>query len=84
VSKIYEVAVQCEGEIRIIDGIESERYYWLVPQWIEDTARQRHKPARAIRLDGLKPFVRQPGDDWENGSWRGIDECRFISWSLPT
>jgi hypothetical protein len=63
VSRIYEVAVQCEGEIRIIDGIESEGYYWLVPQWIEDTARQRRKPARAIRLDGLKPFVRQPGDD---------------------
>jgi hypothetical protein len=63
VNKIYEVAIICEDEIRILDGIESEGHYWLVPQWIEDTTQQRRKPARVIRLDGLKPLVRQPGDD---------------------
>jgi hypothetical protein len=62
--KIYEVAVLSEdGETRILEAIEAEGYFWLVPQWIEETAEQRRKPGRAIRLDGLKPLDRKPGDE---------------------
>lgn len=67
-SKVYEVAVIIEDasghkETRLLDAIEGEGFFWLVPQWIEDIAAQRRKPARVIRLDGLKPLPRGPQDD---------------------
>jgi hypothetical protein len=61
--KIYEVMVVSEGEPLLLEAIEHQGAYWLVPQWIEDTALKLRKPARVIRLDGLKPLARQPGDD---------------------
>jgi hypothetical protein len=61
--KIYEVMVVSDGEALMLDAIQHEGAYWLVPQWIEDTARKQRKPARVIRLDGLAPLARQPGDD---------------------
>lgn len=67
-TKVYEVAVIVEApdgkkEPLLFDAIEGEGYFWLVPQWIEDTAGQQRKPARVIRLDGLKPLPRGPQDD---------------------
>jgi hypothetical protein len=62
-SKIYEVMLVSDGEPLMLEAIEHQGAYWLVPQWIEDKALKQRKPARAIRLDGLKPHARQPGDD---------------------
>jgi hypothetical protein len=61
--KTYEVMAVSDGEPLLLEAIEHQGDFWLVPQWIEDKALKQRRPARAIRLDGLKPFARQPWDD---------------------
>jgi hypothetical protein len=43
--------VTCDdGQTYLIDTIQHEGAFWLVPKWLATTSPEVHKPARIIRL----------------------------------
>jgi hypothetical protein len=44
-----------QGEIERGDTIELDGWFWLVPQWIDNTALKLTKPARLVRICPAAP-----------------------------
>ena len=57
---IYRTLIANEDGIHIIDTIEFEGEFWLVPRWLDNKSEGWSKPERIIRLF-LLPHQRQIG-----------------------
>ena len=61
--------VTCDdGETYLIDTIQHEDNFWLVPKWIATTSQTERKPARIIRLPMER--VQDLGDNFLGSGFR--------------